>query len=51
MFGRFTWLGGKPDPKQDAASVRRARAHRRSIPKAARDSERWEARDRQRFSR
>jgi hypothetical protein len=33
VTGRFSWLGGKPDPAADAKSVRRARAHRRHATK------------------
>lgn len=48
-MGRFSWLGGNTDAKADTQSVRRARAHRRSIPTAADAGEAWERADRQRF--
>ncbi|WP_159011754.1 hypothetical protein [Streptomyces sp. NRRL F-5123] len=48
-MGRLSWLGGKDTASSDAASARRARAHRRSIPKAAAASETWEQQDRARF--
>jgi hypothetical protein len=41
--GRFSWLGGRPDAKADAASVRRARAHRRNATKVDRAG--WAALD------
>ena len=43
MAGRFAWLGGSSTPKQDAASVRRARAHRRHA--TATDRAGWAAHD------
>lgn len=49
MGGRFSWLGGRADTKGDAASIKRARAHRRAIPKATRAERRWERADRNRF--
>ncbi|MGW5352188.1 hypothetical protein ACWERV_16965 [Streptomyces sp. NPDC004031] len=45
----LSWLGGRDTERTDAASARRARQHRRSIPKAAREAERWEQQDRARF--
>lgn len=49
MPGRFSWLGGKPDPKADAASIRRARRHQRNAAKADREGQRWEDRDRRTY--
>lgn len=49
MGGRLSWLGGRDNPRDDNASARRAHAHRRSIPRTARDAERWEDQDRARF--
>lgn len=45
-MGRFSWLGGRTDPKADQASVRRARNHRRSIPAAESAARNWERNDR-----
>ena len=44
MSGRFSWLGGRNDKKADAASVRRARAHRRHA--TATDRRGWHDHDR-----
>lgn len=49
-MGRLTWLGGHDTPASDAASARRAKAHRRNLHKSARAAERWEDDDRKRFA-
>lgn len=49
-MGRLTWLGGHDTDRDVAASVKRARAHRRGLAKSSRDAEEWENDDRQRFA-
>jgi len=49
MAGPFSWLGGRCDPKAEAASVHRARAHRRNTAKTDRAAQAWEAKDRRRY--
>lgn len=34
-MGRFSWLGGRDDPKADAESIERARKHRTRRPDRA----------------
>ncbi|WNI19196.1 hypothetical protein [Actinacidiphila sp. ITFR-21] len=35
-MGRFSWLGGHPNPREDAKSIKRARTHKRHATKTDR---------------